>query len=82
MWYKIGEVACFCAGAIVPELRERGGHRGLLGYRLERAREAGCGQAVAVVKTGGESAQSLASSGFTLCWRDRAAFWPGEGSGS
>ncbi|MDG2124350.1 MAG: hypothetical protein P8J87_11655 [Verrucomicrobiales bacterium] len=81
MWQRQGNLACFCAGAILPAFRGQGGHDELLRHRLDEARNGGCKFAVAVAKEGSDSAKNLRRAGFQLVWRDEALYWPGAPEG-
>lgn len=81
MMHVQGTTAVFCAGAIAPSYRGRGGHQALLRQRLHQAGLCGCRRVVAVARSGSDSARNLIKAGFRRIWRDEAWLWSGSEHG-
>jgi hypothetical protein len=71
---RCGSTALLCAGAALPEFRERGCHAALLTARIRLASEAGCRQIYSWAELGGQSQANMEKAGLevagtTTTWR-------------
>jgi hypothetical protein len=74
MLYRQGSAAGLCAGATLPEHRENGCHRALLGARIQLAAELGCERLFSWAAADGQSQANmeragLRTVGITCGWR-------------
>jgi hypothetical protein len=75
MWFRSGDTAMLCAGATLPEYRDRGCHSALILARSSAARRQGCRSVMTWAKAGSQSHSNLTRLGMRTLTLAQAWHW-------